>query len=107
MRTFVVKLRNGEQFRLRAGHLYYSDGMLQVVVWDEEFESNRSVALFPLSDVQRVHAEEVLLSQSTEDPRPLVQRHEPLDRFYKLALAAVALLFGAAMWYLRSATSTP
>jgi hypothetical protein len=100
MRTFVVKLRNGEQFRLRANHLFNSDGMLQVIVWDEQFKENRAVAVFPLPDVQRAHAEEVLLEQSLEEQRPRVARQEQLDRFYKFALAAVVLVVGTAIWYL-------
>src|SRR5262245_16001271 len=99
MKTFAVKLRSGEQFHVYGNHLYYSDGMLQVVVWDQERQENRCVALFLLLDVQRAYALEALTPEQPPTDRPV--KGIDLCQNGIIAIIAITALLSALAQFLR------
>src|SRR5262245_12604407 len=61
MRCFRVELRDGSHLRIRASHLFPGDGLIQLCVWHKERGVNHAIAMFPVTEVLRVYAEESLV----------------------------------------------
>jgi hypothetical protein len=91
MKTFLVKLRNGEQFHLQGAHLYYSDTFLRVVTWDQEVNDWRYIAVFPLVDVQYAFGQEYLTFQLSPE-RPTKKDTTPWYAISGLAIVLMALI---------------
>ncbi|AWM38400.1 hypothetical protein GobsT_34640 [Gemmata obscuriglobus] len=78
MLTFVVTLRGGRRYTIRAAEMRFGyDGALELLGFApptdaEPFPGKQAVALFSAGEVESVVAREFLVSEEPSEPKPCV-----------------------------------
>ena len=66
MKTFVVKMKDGQELRIRANHVFDGNQFIELVEFDEVARDNRAVAVFNPNDVLMIYREDLSVQPKSD-----------------------------------------